>query len=198
MFLLVGLGNPGKKYENTRHNVGFKAVDAFAQTHGFDAFREKFKGRYARGALHAEELVVLKPETFMNLSGESVAPAAAFFHVAPKCIVAVHDELDLPFGDIRVKVGGGHGGHNGLRSMMGQLGTPEFVRIRVGIGRPPPGFRGEVADYVLGAWDAMESAELPALLERATQMVARVVEKGPAVAMNELHGKASAKSPRPL
>ncbi len=193
MFLLVGLGNPGKKYENTRHNVGFKAVDAFAQTHGFEAFSDKFKGKVARGSVSGRDVRLLKPDTFMNLSGESVAPAAAFFHVEPSHVIAVHDELDVPFGDVRLKVGGGHGGHNGLRSMISTLGTPEFVRMRVGIGRPPPGFKGEVADYVLGAWDGVESAMLGDVLQRVLVMLERTMSKGAAVAMNELHGKATTK-----
>ena len=193
MFLLVGLGNPGKKYENTRHNVGFKAVDAFARAHGFDAFRDKFKGSYARGAVAGHDVVLLKPDTFMNLSGESVAPAAAFFHVERSHVLAVHDELDVPFGDLRLKVGGGHGGHNGLRSMISCLGGADFVRLRVGIGRPPSGFQGEVADYVLGGWEGAESAQLVDVLSSATSMLKRTLEKGAAVAMNELHGKVGSK-----
>lgn len=193
MFLVVGLGNPGKKYENTRHNVGFKAVDAFCDAHGFATFQSKFKGFYARGEAGGITVVALKPETFMNLSGESIQPAAAFFHIEPKHIIVMHDELDLPFGEVRVKVGGGHGGHNGLRSTIAQLGTPDFVRVRIGIGRPPPGFKGDVADYVLGGWDAMESAELQDFVNRSNEMLLRVLQKGPAVAMNELHGKAAKK-----
>ena len=193
MFLLVGLGNPGKKYENTRHNVGFNAVDAFARTHGVAAFSGKFKGSYARGAVAGCDVVLLKPDTFMNLSGESVAPAASFFHVEPASIIVVHDELDVPFGEVRLKVGGGHGGHNGLRSMVGCLSTPDFVRVRVGIGRPPPGFKGDVADYVLGSWDTMESAVLGDVVQRVVQMLERTLEKGAAVTMNEMHGKAAPK-----
>lgn len=127
----------------------------------------------------------------MNLSGDSVQPAAAFLKVDPNRIVVVHDELDLPWREVRLKVGGGHAGHNGLRSMIERLGSSDFVRVRVGIGRPPPGFRGDVADYVLQNFDSMESAELPDVVERACAAVEAVLAKGPAGAMNELHGAAS-------
>ncbi len=180
MWLVVGLGNPGKGYESHRHNVGFMAVDAFARAANLPDFREKFSGVFAKG----DAVAALKPMTFMNLSGDSVQPAAAFLKVAPDHIVVVHDELDVPFGDVRVKVGGGHAGHNGLRSIIQRLGTPDFVRVRVGIGRPPAGFRGEVADFVLSGFDTMERAELPNVLDRAVVAVRDVVDKGAAAAMN--------------
>src|SRR5262249_13232204 len=127
------------------------------------------------------------------LSGDSVQPCAAFLKVAPKDVVVVHDELDLPFGDVRLKVGGGHAGHNGLRSMIERLGTPDFVRVRIGIGRPPPGFRGEVADYVLSDFDAIERAELSAILGRAVDAIKRVATDGSQAAMNVVNTKTSAK-----
>jgi PTH1 family peptidyl-tRNA hydrolase len=175
MWLVVGLGNPEKKYAKNRHNVGFMCVDLLASD-----WREKWKGFYAK----AGDVTFLKPMTFMNLSGESVQPAAAFSKTAPSEILVVHDELDLPFGDVRLKVGGGHAGHNGLRSIIECLGSPDFVRLRIGIGRPPPGFRGEVADYVLSNFDPVESAELPDVLDRGAAAIRRVLKDGVAAAMN--------------
>jgi len=131
--------------------------------------------------------MVLKPMTFMNVSGDSVQPAAAFVKVEPAQIVVLHDELDLPWGDVRLKLGGGHAGHNGLRSIIGRLGTPDFVRVRIGIGRPPAGFRGEVADFVLQDFDSAERAELPDVLARAVSAVNAVLEKGFAAAQNTVN-----------
>jgi len=183
MHLVVGLGNPGKKYSGNRHNVGFMAVDKLADERRLPEWREKFSAVYSRG----DELMVLKPMTFMNVSGDSVQPAAAFVKVEPAQIVVLHDELDLPWGDVRLKLGGGHAGHNGLRSIIGRLGTPDFVRVRIGIGRPPAGFRGEVADFVLQDFDSAERAELPDVLARAVSAVNAVLEKGFAAAQNTVN-----------
>jgi len=183
MHLVVGLGNPGKKYSGNRHNVGFMAVERLADEKRLPEWREKFSGVYSRG----DELMVLKPMTFMNVSGDSVQPAAAFVKVEPAQIVVLHDELDLPWGDVRLKLGGGHAGHNGLRSIIGRLGTPDFVRVRIGIGRPPAGFRGEVADFVLQDFDSAERAELPDVLARAVSAVNAVLEKGFAAAQNTVN-----------
>jgi len=183
MHLVVGLGNPGKKYLGNRHNVGFMAVERLADDKRLPEWREKFSGVYSRG----DELMVLKPMTFMNVSGDSVQPAAAFVKVEPAQIVVLHDELDLPWGDVRLKLGGGHAGHNGLRSIIGRLGTPDFVRVRIGIGRPPAGFRGEVADFVLQDFDSAERAELPDVLARAVSAVNAVLEKGFAAAQNTVN-----------
>jgi len=193
LFLVVGLGNPGKKYERNRHNVGFMVVDHLARTHGMADFKEKFSGVWTKGDISVGStrypVALLKPATFMNLSGDCVQPAAAFLKVEPKAILVVHDELDLPWRDVRLKLGGGHAGHNGLRSLIDRLGTPDFVRVRVGVGRPPPGFKGDVADYVLQSFDAMETVELPEVIDRACAAVEAVVAKGPQAAMNALNAK---------
>lgn len=192
MHLVVGLGNPGRKYEKNRHNVGFMAVERLARSHGLSDFKEKWSGLFAKGELaiggQRHPVVVLEPQTFMNLSGDSVQPAAAFLKVGPPQVIVVHDELDLPWKDVRLKVGGGHAGHNGLRSLIARLGSPDFVRVRVGVGRPPPGFRGEVADYVLADFDGMESAELGSVLERTCAAIEKVVEVGIAKAMTSVNG----------
>jgi len=176
MLLVVGLGNPGKKYEDNRHNVGFFVVDELRRRHGLPDWKEKFSGVWTRG----DAFSLLKPLTFMNLSGDSVQPASTFLKVAPADVVLVHDEIELPFGEVRVKVGGGHAGHNGLRSTIQRLGTPDFARVRVGVGRPPPGFRGAVADFVLMDFDAAERAEVPDLVARAADAVDAIAKQGAA------------------
>jgi PTH1 family peptidyl-tRNA hydrolase len=181
--LVVGLGNPGREYAAHRHNVGFMAVDELARRVGADAFRDKFSGMWARAEIAGEPAVLLEPMTFMNASGQSVQAAAAFFKIEPADVIVVHDELDLPFGDVRLKHGGGHAGHNGLRSIMDHLGTGDFGRVRLGIGRPPPGFQGEVAAFVLSGFDAAERAALPDLLKKAGDSVLDVARRGFAAAM---------------
>jgi len=184
VLLVVGLGNPGRQYSANRHNVGFMVVDELASACRADGFRSKFSGEYAKGELAGHEVVLLKPETFMNESGRSVQAAMAFFKPSIDRVLVIHDELDLPFGTVRLKVGGGHAGHNGLRSIMACIGSGEFGRVRFGIGRPPAGFRGEVADYVLSNFDSAERAELPDLLKRAGTTVLEVATRGLSVAMN--------------
>jgi PTH1 family peptidyl-tRNA hydrolase len=197
VYLVVGLGNPGKKYEKHRHNVGFMVVEHLARTHGVPDFKEKFSGVWTKGDLSVGStrfpVALLKPATFMNLSGDCVQPAAAFLKVEPKNVIVVHDELDLPWRDVKLKVGGGHAGHNGLRSLIDRLGAPDFVRVRVGVGRPPPGFKGAVADFVLQGFDAMESVELPEVIDRACAAVEAVVAKGAPAAMNAVNAAAPRK-----
>ena len=146
MRLFVGLGNPGAKYAGNRHNIGFMAVDRIAADHGFAPWRRGFKGQVSEGRLGAEKVILLKPETFMNLSGEAVRAAVDFYKLAPGDVTVFHDELDLAPGRCRVKAGGGHAGHNGLRSIHAHLG-PDYGRVRLGIGHP--GHKDAVAGYVL-------------------------------------------------
>lgn len=197
MHLVVGLGNPGKKYERHRHNVGFMVVEHLARTHGMPDFKEKFSGVWTKGEISVgntrHPVALLKPGTFMNLSGDCVQPAAAFLKIAPSSIIVVHDELDLAWKDVRLKVGGGHAGHNGLRSLIDRLGTPDFVRVRTGVGRPPPGFKGDVADYVLQSFDSLEAVELPEVIDRACHFVETVIAKGAQPAMNALNAPAGPK-----
>lgn len=183
MILVVGLGNPGAKYADTRHNVGFIVVERLVSAAG-GQWREKFNGRFSQLELWGTRLVVLEPLTYMNESGRSVQPAAAFFKIEPASVLVVHDELDLPFGELRLKQGGGDAGHRGLKSVSGQLGTPEYARLRVGIDRPPADFRGSQADYVLQAFAPAERAGLDDLIDRAVDAVRLVVERGLASAMN--------------
>jgi PTH1 family peptidyl-tRNA hydrolase len=192
MLLVVGLGNPGREYASHRHNIGFMAVDALAHRVSADPFREKFSGELARAEIAGEPAILLKPMTYMNESGRSVQAAQAFFKVAPADILVLHDELDIPFAEVRLKMGGGHAGHNGLRSIMACVGTGDFARMRLGIGRPPPGSRGEVADFVLSGFDTSERTALPDMLKKAGSIVLDVARRGFPAAMNAANTK-----PRP-
>jgi PTH1 family peptidyl-tRNA hydrolase len=186
--LVVGLGNPGERYRDTRHNVGFHVIDLIAERWGRAVFKDKFKGSWAQVELPSErgpeKVVLLKPLTFMNLSGESVQPAAAFFKEEPASVLVIHDELDLPFGRIMLKQGGGSGGHNGLKSVTERLGTPNYPRLRLGIGRPPVDFRGDVADFVLQGFPPHDLDPAQKLIERAADAVQMLVERGLEAAMN--------------
>lgn len=186
MFLVVGLGNPGREYEASRHNVGFMVLDALRSAEGWSDFKPKFSGVWTRGELGVETVVLLKPQTYMNLSGDSVQPAAAFLKVPAQNVIVVHDELDLAWRDVRLKGGGGNAGHNGLRSVAQHLG-PDFVRVRVGIGKPPAGFRGDGADWVLSRFDPVEAAEMPDVLSAALAAVRSVVGEGLAAAMKRVN-----------
>jgi PTH1 family peptidyl-tRNA hydrolase len=195
VFLVVGLGNPGREHENNRHNVGFVVADAMRRAAGWPDFKQKFSGAWTRGELEGKDVALLKPQTYMNLSGDSVQPAAAFLKLPPQQIIVVHDELDLPWSELRLKVGGGHAGNNGVRSIIQRLGDPEFSRVRIGIGKPPPGFRGDGADWVLSNFDAIERAELPDIVARAIDAVRRIVHDGPAAAMNVVNTVATTRKP---
>jgi peptidyl-tRNA hydrolase, PTH1 family len=193
--MVVGLGNPGPKYAAHRHNVGFMVVEALAERLRADPWRDKFQARLARADVGDVQLVLLEPQTYMNESGRSVQAAAAFYKHDAGEVCVVHDELDLPFGQVRIKVGGGHAGHNGLRSIIDCLGTPEFVRVRVGIGRPPAGFRGEVASFVLAPFDGAEVAQLGDLVKQSADAVVDIARRGLAPAMNARNVRP--KPPRP-
>ena len=182
--IVVGLGNPGPQYATTRHNLGFMVVDALAARSGGVTFRAKFHGEYAEARVGGEGTGLLKPLTFMNHSGRSVQAALAFFKLPPGELLVVHDELDLEFGDVRLKNGGGEAGNNGLKSITQSLGTSEYPRLRIGIGKPPPGFRGGGADFVLEGFRPAEKAELGPLVERAADAVELVAKHGLAAAMN--------------
>lgn len=162
MKLFVGLGNPGANYADTRHNVGWMAVDAIAAAHGFGPERAKFQGRLAEGRLGSDKVLILKPETFMNLSGQSVGEALRFHKLTPADVVVFHDELDLLPGRLKLKQGGGHAGHNGLRSLHQHIG-PDYARVRIGIGHP--GDKNRVSDYVLHPFHRVDRDWLDPLME---------------------------------
>jgi peptidyl-tRNA hydrolase, PTH1 family len=184
--LIVGLGNPGREYEATRHNAGFWWVDEFAQKSQL-AFKteSKFHGQAVRGVLHGHEIYLLKPQTFMNVSGRSVGALAQFYKIEAAQILVVHDELDLPPGSAKLKLGGGHGGHNGLKDIIAHLGTRDFWRLRIGIGHP--GDRAEVANFVLNVPRKEEQVLIEESMQRAQDVAALIVEGKLEAAMLKLH-----------
>jgi peptidyl-tRNA hydrolase, PTH1 family len=174
--LIVGLGNPGREYESTRHNVGFQWVDELARIQKLSFKSEaKFHGVTARGQLQGHEILLLKPQTFMNVSGRSVVALVQFYKIAPAEMLVVHDDLDLPPGVARLKMGGGHGGHNGLKDIIAHLASKDFWRLRIGIGHP--GDRAEVSDYVLND-PRREERELIVEAMRKAQEIAHLVIEG--------------------
>lgn len=184
MKLIVGLGNPGAQYARHRHNVGFMVLDRLHGRGMGSEWREKYVGLAARAVIAGREVTLLKPQTFMNLSGRSVVRALQQMSAAIKDVLVLHDELELPFGEIRPKVGGGHGGHNGLRDITATAGA-DFARVRVGIGRPPG--RQDAADYVLRDFAAAERGRLPFVLDDAADAVEYLVEHGLLDAQQKFH-----------
>ncbi|OIJ20521.1 aminoacyl-tRNA hydrolase [Anaerobacillus alkalidiazotrophicus] len=165
MKLIVGLGNPGKKYEDTRHNVGFHVIDQCAKNLNITLNQEKWKGLFGYETIGGEKVFLLKPLTYMNLSGEAVRPLIDFYKIEIDNVLVVYDDLDLPPGKIRLRQKGGHGGHNGIKSMLAHLGTENFKRIRVGIGRPEPGIA--VANYVLSTFPPSEKQDVHESVQHA-------------------------------
>jgi peptidyl-tRNA hydrolase, PTH1 family len=184
-WLVVGLGNPGPQYAGNRHNAGYMVADLLAARIGSGFRRDRSRSQAATGRLCGVPIVIAKPMSFMNVSGPPVAALAAFYKIPPARIVIVHDELDLPLGTIRLKLGGGDGGHNGLRSVTKALSAREYYRVRIGIGRPPG--RQDPADYVLRDFGTAERKEVPLVLERAADAVEALVRLGLAAAQNEFH-----------
>lgn len=189
-WLVVGLGNPGREYEHNRHNVGFMVADLLAGRVGARfsrpsrAVAQVAEGRLGVG-VDAPALVLAKPMTYMNLSGGPVAALTKFYKIVPAQVIVIHDEMDIPYGQLRCKIGGGEGGHNGLRSISGSLSTKEYLRVRVGVGRPPG--RQDPADYVLSDFTAVERKELDFQLDRAADVVEALVTRGLEWAQNTYH-----------
>jgi PTH1 family peptidyl-tRNA hydrolase len=173
--LVVGLGNPGREYASTRHNVGFMVADELARRHD-GSWRSKFSGEVADVRVNGARLALLKPQTYMNESGRSVSAAAKFYKVDPEGLLAVHDEVDLDLGRMQARLGGGLAGHNGLRSVASALKTPEFLRLRIGVGRPERGDPSPIADWVLSPFEP--DVDVGALVGRAADAVATLVREG--------------------
>jgi len=184
-WLIAGLGNPGPEYAGNRHNAGFMVADLLAERTGARFKRDRSRAAVASGRLAGFPVTLAKPMTFMNLSGRPVATLRTFYKIPPERIVVVHDELDLPFGALRLKQGGGDNGHNGLRSVTAALGTRDYFRVRVGIGRPPG--RMDPADFVLHNFSAAERKLVPDVLERAADATEVLMRRGLAAAQNEFH-----------
>lgn len=190
MFLVVGLGNPGRQYQGNRHNVGFMIVEQLAARAGSPSPRTKYGAELFEIALAGERAILCKPMEFMNVSGQAVRQIAGFHKIPAARTIVVHDELDVPFGRVKLGAGGGAGGHNGIRSIIADLGTPDFARVRVGVDRPPPEWKG--ADYVLANFTGAEQRELPALIDLASDAVEDIIARGLMAAMNKFNTKPKA------
>lgn len=174
MHLVVGLGNPGRRYAATRHNVGFLVIDRLAERWGASLGKRQFKADVGSARIASRPAVLCKPQTFMNLSGQAVTSLRGYYKVESTDVVVVHDDVDLPFGEIRTKQGGGHGGHNGLRDVSKRIG-PDYARVRFGVGRPPEGW--DTADFVLAKFTRDESRRLDDAVDEAADAVERVLQE---------------------
>lgn len=187
MYLIVGLGNPGREYEHTRHNAGFDAIDVLAGKLGADVKEKKHKGLCGKGMIAGEKVILLKPQTFMNLSGESVRAAADFYKIDAEHMIVLYDDVDLDVGKLRVRAKGSAGGHNGIKNIIAHMGTQEFPRVRIGVGAKPD--RMDLADYVLGRFSQVERPVMEDAFEEAAEAAIAVVEDGIDAAMNRFNRK---------
>ena len=186
-WLIVGLGNPGKDYAYTRHNAGYRALDVLAQRLNCKVDKNKFQGMYGQTKFGSAKLFLLKPLTYMNLSGQSVLQLSAYFHIPPERIVVLFDDISLPPGRLRVRADGSAGGHNGIKSIIAQLGSQDFPRVKIGVGAKPSADR-DLADWVLSPFSAQEEKALSFSLEKTADAALAIVEKGVPVAANLYNG----------
>ncbi len=189
MWMIVGLGNPGNKYLLTRHNVGFMALDYFVKAMGAEQSKPKTESKafVTTFSVDGQQMILVKPQTYMNLSGESVGEIMRYYKIEIPNIVVAHDDLDQPFGNVRIKAASGDGGHNGLKSLIEHLGTNEFPRVKIGIGRPPHP-EMEIADYVVQNFSKTEQAGLPDILNTSVDAIESVIFEGLITAMNKFNG----------
>lgn len=185
MKLIIGLGNPGKKYELTKHNIGFLLIDQIADKYNADNFKERYNSLAAEVNINGEKVILIKPQTYMNLSGKGVAPFLNFYKLTAADIIVIYDDLDLAVGKIRLRPKGGAGGHNGIKSLIQALGTEEFQRLKVGIGRPPQGW--QTADYVLSKFTDEEWPLITEAIKEGVAAVEKTLEQGIEVAMNSFN-----------
>jgi len=185
--IIVGLGNPGTQYRMSRHNIGFQVVDRVAQISHISIRAKRFRSLYGTGWIDFQQVILSKPTTFMNRSGEAVKKTTDFFHLGMEDVIVVHDDLDLPFGRLRFKQRGGDGGHQGIRSIIERMGGNSFLRLKVGIGRPPRGM--DSADYVLDVFDRTEQSLLDQILSQAAESLKVVLQEGLQKAMNQFQKK---------
>jgi len=186
-WLIVGLGNPGRDYEHTRHNAGYRALDILAQRLNCKVDKSKFQGLYGQTNIGGEKVYLLKPLTYMNLSGQSVLRLSAYFHIPPERIIVLFDDISLPPGRLRVRADGSAGGHNGIKSIIAQLGSQDFPRVKIGVGAKPNAER-DLADWVLSPFSAQEEKALTFSLEKATEAAIAIVEKGVSASANLYNG----------
>ena len=182
MKLVIGLGNPGNEYTNTRHNIGFMAVDALHRRHSFSEWKEKFNGLFASGNIDGQKILLLKPQTFMNLSGKSVQAACTFYKIKPEDIFVFHDEIDIALGKVKIKLAGGDAGHNGLKSITGALGK-NYTRIRLGVGRPE--LKAQVSGYVLGNFTKAQQPIVDQTCDAITSVFPLILNGEDAKALND-------------
>lgn len=184
---MVGLGNPGREYEKTRHNAGFRALDVLAAKLGCKVDKLKFQGLYGQTTYNGKKILLLKPQTYMNLSGRSVLQLSAFFHIPPQRIIVLFDDISLDPGRLRIRSDGSAGGHNGIKSIIQELGSQEFPRVKIGVGaKPHPDF--DLADWVLSTFSAAEEKALTSSLERAADAALTVIDQGVPEAANRFNG----------
>lgn len=186
MYIIVGLGNPGKKYENTRHNAGFDAIDKFADENGIKIDKLKHKALIGEGRIGSEKVILVKPQTYMNLSGESVLSISQFYKVESENIVVLYDDIDLDIGKLRIRKKGSAGSHNGMKSIIKCLGTEDFPRVRIGVSRPPEGW--DLADYVLSRVSKEQEKGMLEGIDKAAKTVKEIVNSGLDLAMNKYNG----------
>lgn len=184
MFLIVGLGNPGKEYDGTRHNIGFEAIDYIASKYNIDVNRSKFKGVFGEGFINGQKVILLKPTTYMNLSGESIREAINFYKIDNNEIIVIYDDISLEIGKLRIREKGSAGGHNGIKSIIANMGSDVFPRIKIGVGQP----KGELVSHVLGKFNGEEKKDLNEVIEASAKAVEIIIKYGTKEAMNELNG----------
>lgn len=189
MYIIVGLGNPGKKYENTKHNMGFLTIDVLAEKLGIRVSRIRHRALTGEGMCGREKVLLAKPQTYMNLSGESVREILSFYKEDPEHLIVIYDDIDIPMGTLRIRKKGSAGTHNGMRSIIYQIGSGDFPRVRIGIGGER---RGDLADYVISGFSAEDREKIESAILRAADAVACIVEKGIEAAMGEYNTKAKA------
>jgi PTH1 family peptidyl-tRNA hydrolase len=187
-WLVVGLGNPGTKYAHNHHNIGFMCIDAFAKAHGFSLERNRVGAKAVQGKIDGKDVVIAKPQTFMNLSGEAVNKLIQRHHVKPANLIVVYDDMDLPPGKLRIRQGGGSAGHNGIKSIIGNIGTDDFIRVRVGTGRPEQGApRGEVINFVLDDFTPDEQKIIDKIIPVIVETIDTLLKDGITAAMNQFN-----------
>jgi PTH1 family peptidyl-tRNA hydrolase len=191
-FLITGLGNPGRQYQANRHNIGFMVLDSLAEHLGVSLSRMEFKALVAKADHVGNHLILAKPQTYMNLSGHAVSSLLRYYKISLDKLIVIYDDVDLPFGILRLRPAGGSGGHKGMNSIIGSLGTQDFPRLRIGIGRPPGGM--DAADYVLRDFNRVENEELPLIRKQAVDALLTYVTRGIAAAMNTFNAIAGADS----
>lgn len=184
MFLIVGLGNPGKEYDGTRHNIGFETIDYLSKKYNIDVNRTKFKGTFGEGFINNKKVVLLKPSTYMNLSGESIREAINFYKLENEEVLVIYDDISLEVGKIRIREKGSAGGHNGIKSIISNMSTDVFPRIKIGVGQP----KGDLVSHVLGKFSQEEINDLNEVIEVSSEAVEIIVKDGTKEAMNKLNG----------